>query len=171
MANLAAIAAQADPRTLVIADEIGEGTEPGEGAALAQAILEALVERGGLVLATTHFNRLKEIAGMDPRFANASAEFDPETLLPTFRIHLGQPGSSGAMWAAQRMGLDAPIVERARELMDARTLGSSAPAACRAAPGLGPSGGYAAHARGGGRARRPGRAGRCAARASRRWRR
>ena len=118
MANLAAIAAQADPRTLVIADEIGEGTEPGEGAALAQAILEALVERGALVLATTHFNRLKEIAGTDPRFANASAEFDPETLLPTFRIHLGQPGSSGAMWAAQRMGLDAPIVERARELMD-----------------------------------------------------
>ena len=118
MANLAAIAAQADPRTLVIADEIGEGTEPGEGAALAQAILEALVERGALVLATTHFNRLKEIAGTDPRFANASAEFDPETLLPTFRIHLGQPGSSGAMWAAQRMGLDPPIVERARELMD-----------------------------------------------------
>ena len=118
MANLAAIAAQADARTLVIADEIGEGTEPGEGAALAQAILEALVERGALVLATTHFNRLKEIAGTDPRFANASAEFDPETLLPTFRIHLGQPGSSGAMWAAQRMGLDAPIVERARELMD-----------------------------------------------------
>jgi len=118
MANLAAITAQADERTLVIADEIGEGTEPGEGAALAQAILEALVERGALVLATTHFNRLKELAGSDPRFANASAEFDPETLLPTFRIHLGQPGSSGAMWAAQRMGLDPPIVERARDLMD-----------------------------------------------------
>lgn len=118
MANLAAITAQADPRTLVIADEIGEGTEPGEGAALAQAILEALVERGALALATTHFNRLKELAGSDPRFANACAEFDPETLLPTFRIHLGQPGSSGAMWAAQRMGLDAPIVERARDLLD-----------------------------------------------------
>jgi DNA mismatch repair protein MutS2 len=118
MANLAAIVAQAEPGTLVIADEIGEGTEPGEGAALAQAILEALVERGALVLATTHFNRLKEIAGGDPRFLNASAEFDAETLLPTFRIHLGQPGSSGAMWAAQRMGLAEPVVERARELLD-----------------------------------------------------
>ncbi|MFI5316111.1 MAG: endonuclease MutS2 [Myxococcota bacterium] len=118
MANLAAVVAQADAQSLVIADEIGEGTEPGEGAALAQAILEALVERGALVLATTHFNRLKELAGSDPRFANASAEFDPDTLLPTFRIHLGQPGSSGAMWAAQRMGLDEAVVERARELMD-----------------------------------------------------
>jgi len=118
MANLAAVVAQADSQSLVIADEIGEGTEPGEGAALAQAILEALVERGALVLATTHFNRLKEIAGSDPRFANASAEFDPSTLLPTFRIHMGQPGSSGAMWAAQRMGLDEAVVERARELLD-----------------------------------------------------
>jgi DNA mismatch repair protein MutS2 len=118
MANLAAIVARADAHTLVIADEVGEGTEPGEGAALAQAILEALVERGALVLATTHFNRLKELAGSDPRFLNASAEFDTETLLPTFRIHLGQPGSSGAMWAAQRMGLDERIVERARELLD-----------------------------------------------------
>jgi DNA mismatch repair protein MutS2 len=118
MANLAAVVAQADESSLVIADEIGEGTEPGEGAALAQAILEALVARGALVLATTHFNRLKELAGSDPRFANASAEFDPDTLLPTFRIHLGQPGSSGAMWAAERMGLDHAVVERARDLMD-----------------------------------------------------
>jgi DNA mismatch repair protein MutS2 len=118
MANLAEVVAAADGQSLVIADEVGEGTEPGEGAALAQAILEALVARGALVLATTHFNRLKELAGADPRFANASAEFDPETLLPTFRIHLGQPGSSGAMWAAQRMGLDPGVVERARELMD-----------------------------------------------------
>ena len=118
MANLAEVVAQADGESLVIADEVGEGTEPGEGAALAQAILEALVARGALVLATTHFNRLKELAGSDPRFANASAEFDPETLLPTFRIHLGQPGSSGAMWAAQRMGLDEAVVERARELLD-----------------------------------------------------
>jgi DNA mismatch repair protein MutS2 len=118
MANLAEVVAAADGQSLVIADEVGEGTEPGEGAALAQAILEALVARGALVLATTHFNRLKELAGADPRFANASAEFDPETLLPTFRIHLGQPGSSGAMWVAQRMGLDDAVVERARELMD-----------------------------------------------------
>jgi DNA mismatch repair protein MutS2 len=118
MANLAAIVHSADARTLVIADEIGEGTEPGEGAALAQAILEALVAKSAFVLATTHFNRLKELAGGDSRFLNASAEFDFATLLPTFKIQQGQPGSSGAMWAAQRMGLAEPVVERARELMD-----------------------------------------------------
>ncbi len=118
MANLASIVEQADARTLVIADEIGEGTEPGEGAALAQAILEALVAKGTFVLATTHFNRLKELAGAESAFLNASAEFDFTTLLPTFKIHQGQPGSSGAMWAAQRMGLADPVVERARELLD-----------------------------------------------------
>jgi DNA mismatch repair protein MutS2 len=118
MRNAARIAAQADPHALVVLDEIGEGTEPGEGAALAQALLETLVGRGALVVATTHFNRLKELAGGDPRFANASAEFDPRTLAPTYRIEVGVPGSSGAMYAAERMGLDAAIVERARELLD-----------------------------------------------------
>ncbi len=108
----------ADASALVVLDEIGEGTEPGEGAALAQALLEALVDRGATVVATTHFNRLKELAGDDPRFANASAEFDLETLAPTYRIFLGAPGSSGAMHVARRMGLDAGVVERARALLD-----------------------------------------------------
>jgi DNA mismatch repair protein MutS2 len=118
MSNLSRIAAEADDRTLVILDEIGEGTEPGEGAALAQAVLENLVERGALVVATTHFNRLKELAGSDERFLNASAEFDAETLLPTYRIHLGVPGSSGAMWVAERMGLERAVVDRARAVLD-----------------------------------------------------
>jgi DNA mismatch repair protein MutS2 len=118
MSNLARIVREADPHMLVIVDEIGEGTEPGEGAALAQAVLEALVDRGATVVATTHFNRLKELAGTDARFANASAEFDPETLRPTYRIHLGVPGSSGATYVAQRMGLDADVIERAHQLLD-----------------------------------------------------
>jgi DNA mismatch repair protein MutS2 len=118
MSNLAQIVAEADARTLVIVDEVGEGTEPGEGASLAQAILEALVELGAFVIATTHFNRLKELAGGDPRFANVSAEFDSETLLPTYRLRMGMPGSSGAIWVAQRMGLGDAIVERARTLLD-----------------------------------------------------
>jgi DNA mismatch repair protein MutS2 len=118
MSNLARIAAAADERTLVVADEVGDGTEPGEGAALAQAILEALVERGALAIATTHYNRLKELAGSDPRFANAAAEFDRATLLPTYRIEPGVPGSSGAMWVAERMGLARDVVERARGLLD-----------------------------------------------------
>jgi DNA mismatch repair protein MutS2 len=118
MATLARVIDAADPRTLVIVDEIGEGTEPGEGAALAQAVLEGLVARGALVVATTHFNRLKELAGSDERFFNASAEFDPETLLPTYRIHMGAPGSSGATWVAERMGLARTVVERAQDLLD-----------------------------------------------------
>jgi DNA mismatch repair protein MutS2 len=118
MRNASRILAEADAGSLVILDEIGEGTEPGEGAALAQALLEALVERGARVIATTHFNRLKELAGSDPRFANASAEFDARSLAPTYRIHAGVPGSSGAMFAAERMGLDPAVVERARGLLD-----------------------------------------------------
>lgn len=118
MVHLARILREADARTLVIVDEVGEGTEPGEGAALAQATLEALVERGATVVATTHFNRLKELGGSDERFANASAEFDRETLLPTYRVHMGFPGSSGAAWVAERMGLGADVVERARALLD-----------------------------------------------------
>ena len=103
---------------LVVLDELGEGTEPGEGAAIAQAVLEQLVEHGAQIVATTHFNRLKELAGHDPRFMNASAEFDRETLLPTYRIQLSIPGSSGACWVAERMGVPRRVVERARSLLD-----------------------------------------------------
>ena len=118
MSNLAGIVEDADASTLVIVDEVGEGTEPGEGASLAQAILESLVERGAFVIATTHFNRLKELAGSDERFVNASAEFDATTLLPTYRVQLGVPGSSGAIWVAERMGLSPGVVERAQVLLD-----------------------------------------------------
>jgi DNA mismatch repair protein MutS2 len=118
MANLAQVLEQVDEAALVILDEVGEGTEPGEGAALAQAMLESLVERGASVVATTHFNRLKELAGADARFANASAEFDAETLMPTYRVRVGAPGSSGATWVAERMGVDAAVVRRARALLD-----------------------------------------------------
>lgn len=118
MSNLGHIVGAANSATLVIVDEVGEGTEPGEGAALAQALLEALVGRGAHVVATTHFNRLKELAGADERFCNASAAFDVDTLLPTYRVHLGVPGSSGATFVAERMGVAPAVVERARALLD-----------------------------------------------------
>lgn len=118
MSNLARIVADADAHTLIIVDEIGEGTEPGEGASLAQAILEALADRGAYVVATTHFNQLKELAGSDLRFVNASAEFDTGTLLPTYRVRMGLPGSSGAIWVAERMGLEDSVVKRAQALLD-----------------------------------------------------
>jgi DNA mismatch repair protein MutS2 len=118
MANLAHIVDGATSRSLVVLDEIGDGTDPGEGAALAQAVLEALADAGARVVATTHFNLLKEMADVDPRFANASVEFDPETLAPTYRLRMGIPGASSATAVAARMGLRSDVVERAIGLLE-----------------------------------------------------
>ncbi|MDJ0864584.1 MAG: Smr/MutS family protein [Myxococcota bacterium] len=118
LANLAHIVERAGPRTLVVLDEIGDGTDPGEGAALAQAVLEALADAGARVVATTHYNLLKEMAGVDPRFENGSFEFDAETLAPTYRIRLGTPGASSATAVAARMGLRGDVLERANQLLE-----------------------------------------------------
>jgi len=118
LANLAQIIDAAGPRTLVLLDEIGTGTDPSEGAALAQACLEALAERGARVVATTHYNLLKEMGEVDARFANASFEFDPTTLAPTYRLHVGHPGASSALAVAARMGLPGDVLARANELLD-----------------------------------------------------
>jgi DNA mismatch repair protein MutS2 len=118
MANLADITRRAADRSLVVLDEIGVGTDPGEGAALAQAALETLAERGARVIATTHYNLLKEMAEVDERFANASVEFDSETLEPTYRLRMGLPGTSAAASVAARMGLDPRVIARANELLD-----------------------------------------------------
>jgi DNA mismatch repair protein MutS2 len=118
MANLARTVREASPRSLVVLDEIGVGTDPGEGAAHAQAVLEVLADAGARVVATTHFNLLKEMAEVDPRFANASVELDPETLAPTFRLRMGLPGASSATAVAARMGMPAAVLDRANELQD-----------------------------------------------------
>jgi len=117
MANLAAIVAEAGPRTLVLLDEIGAGTDPGEGAALAQAVLEQLADAGARVVATTHFGLLKEMAEVDERFENASVDFDEETLAPTYRLRLGSAGASSARAVAARMGMPASVLERASALL------------------------------------------------------
>jgi DNA mismatch repair protein MutS2 len=117
MANLAAIVAAAGPRTLVLLDELGVGTDPGEGAALAQALLETLADAGARTLVTTHFGLLKEMAEVDPRFENASVEFDPLTLAPTYRLRLGAAGASSARAVAARMGMPAAVLERASALL------------------------------------------------------
>jgi len=118
LANLARIVEAADARTLVVLDEIGDGTDPGEGAALAQAVLEALAAAGARVVATTHHGLLKEMAAVDPRFENASFEFDPVTLAPTYRLRPGVPGASSATAVAARMGLRRDVLDRANELLD-----------------------------------------------------
>ena len=118
MANLSRIVDEATPRSLVVLDEIGAGTDPIEGAAVAQACLEALADRGARVITTTHYNLLKEMAEVTPRFANASFEFDPETLAPTYRLRVGHPGASSALAVAARMGLDPGVLARANQLLD-----------------------------------------------------
>jgi len=118
MANLAATVSEAGPRTLVLLDEVGVGTDPGEGAALAQAVLEQLADAGARVVVTTHFGLLKEMADVDERFENACVDFDPETLAPTYRLRLGMAGASSARAVAARMGMPARVIERARALIE-----------------------------------------------------
>jgi len=105
--------AHVDDQSLVLLDELGAGTDPDEGAALAQAILEELEQRGALVMATTHLEPLKAFASTHRGARNASVEFDRERLAPTFRLAYDHPGQSYALAIAARLGLDAGIIRRA----------------------------------------------------------
>lgn len=116
--NLAAILREADERSLVLLDELGAGTDPREGAALACAILEELARRNVRTIATTHSSELKEFAAGRPRVENASVDFDPETLSPTYRLVIGQPGRSNAFEIAAGLGLPARLIARAKEFLD-----------------------------------------------------
>jgi DNA mismatch repair protein MutS2 len=108
------VLAEADGRSLVLVDELGAGTDPDEGAALAQAILDELADRGTLVVATTHLEPLRAFAGSEPRARNASVEFDTATLAPTFRLRYDVPGQSYALAIAGRLGLSPALIERAQ---------------------------------------------------------
>jgi DNA mismatch repair protein MutS2 len=103
-----------DPSSLVLLDELGAGTDPDEGAALAQAILDALAARGALVMATTHLEPLKAFASTHPAARNASVEFDSARLAPTFRLSYDHPGQSYALAIAARFGLPPDLIARAR---------------------------------------------------------
>ena len=116
MTNLVEMVRGADSESLVLADEIGAGTDPIEGASLAQSIVERLLEKGCAIIATTHFGSLANFASANPLVENASVNFAPDTLSPTFEISIGLPGRSGAAEIASRLGLDDRIVARAREL-------------------------------------------------------
>lgn len=104
----------ADKGALVLLDELGAGTDPEEGAALARAILEELEARGALVMATTHLEPLKAFAATHPAAQNASVEFDAERLAPTFRLLYGRPGQSYALTIGARLGLPEGVIERAQ---------------------------------------------------------
>jgi DNA mismatch repair protein MutS2 len=112
--NIIHILEKADGRSLVILDELGAGTDPQEGAALARALLTHLLERGITTLVTTHHPELKAFAHATPGVVNASVEFDLETLHPTFHLTIGLPGRSNALAIAQRLGMPEPIITSAR---------------------------------------------------------
>ncbi len=103
--------------TLVLLDELGSGTDPAEGAALAAAILDAMVSKGGHVVATTHLGELKGFAFSQKRAENASLQFDTVTLQPTYRLLMGTPGSSNALAIAQRLGMPKKVTGHARALL------------------------------------------------------
>jgi len=111
--NVVTTLADAERGDLALLDEVGAGTDPDEGAALAMAVLETLLERGVLVAATTHYPELKAFALNTPGVRNASMEFDSNTLRPTFRLHIGLPGASNAFAIAERLGLDKSVLARA----------------------------------------------------------
>jgi DNA mismatch repair protein MutS2 len=111
--NVVATLADAERGDMALLDEVGAGTDPDEGAALAMAVLETLLERGVLVAATTHYPELKAFALNTPGVRNASMEFDSNTLRPTFRLRLGLPGASNAFAIAERLGLDRGVLARA----------------------------------------------------------
>ncbi|MFI5255057.1 MAG: endonuclease MutS2 [Candidatus Limnocylindrales bacterium] len=112
--SIVRIVGAAGPGCLVLLDELGAGTDPTEGSALAQALLDHFIRAGALVAATTHYAELKTYAHNTPGARNASVEFDLETLSPTYRLTIGLPGTSQAFAIAERLGLATPLVEDAR---------------------------------------------------------
>ncbi len=121
MSNIVNIVNNSTSNSLVLVDELGSGTDPIEGASLAQSILEYLKEKNILTIATTHYQNLKEYALLTEGVENASCEFNLDTLSPTYRLLLGVPGKSNAFAISQKLGLNSSILENAKKLINEDT--------------------------------------------------
>ena len=117
MRNIVATLEQVNDRSLILMDELGAGTDPVEGSALARAIINYLLKRGALGVTTTHYSELKSYAYATPGVENASVEFDVESLSPTYRLSIGLPGRSNALAIASRLGLRQDVTDAARTLL------------------------------------------------------
>lgn len=122
LTNLKNILSVSDENTLVLLDEVGTGTDPTEGSALASAVLLKLRDKGALVFASTHHGSLKLIANSESGFINAAMEFDHDQLKPTYKFKLGIPGSSYAFEIARRIGVDEKLIDTAAGMMDSDKL-------------------------------------------------
>ncbi|MBN1368719.1 MAG: Smr/MutS family protein, partial [Dehalococcoidaceae bacterium] len=120
MSNISRILKLATPQSLVLMDELGTSTDPLEGSALAAAIIIHLLKNGTTTVATSHFNELKALAHTTPGLRNAAFEFDPDTLLPTYRLLTGIPGGSNALITASRLGICQDIINAARERLSSQ---------------------------------------------------
>lgn len=118
--NLARIIKESSKSTLLLFDEIGSGTEPNEGAALAIAILEELYHKGCITIATTHYGEIKNFSQEHTHFENAAMEFKKDTLEPLYKLHIGKSGDSNALYISKKMGIPDSIIERTRKYIETK---------------------------------------------------
>jgi dsDNA-specific endonuclease/ATPase MutS2 len=114
--NIISILGCADKNTLVIMDEIGAGTDPGEGMGIAVAVLQEVYSKGAIILATTHYSEIKDFASTHRGFINGCMEFDINTLKPLYKLNVGKPGASNAFLIALKLGMDKKIIEKAHQI-------------------------------------------------------
>ncbi|MCP1101723.1 DNA mismatch repair protein MutS2 [Aequitasia blattaphilus] len=121
MSNISSILNSAGRNTLVLLDELGSGTDPKEGAALGISILDSLYQKGSLILVTTHYGEIKEYARKHADCETAAMDFDHDTLLPKYKLLLGETGESGAISVAKRMGIQRDVLKNAKNLLDSNS--------------------------------------------------
>lgn len=118
--NLAEILKESNKNTLLLFDEIGSGTEPNEGAALAIAILEEFYHKGCITVASTHYGEIKNFSEKHPHFENAAMEFKKDTLEPLYKLHIGKSGDSNALYISKKMGINESIIERSKRYIETK---------------------------------------------------